>query len=100
MSESLSGKRALVTGSSRGIGLAIAKALLAEGAQVVMCARNSKHLETALSELRKEAKSAHLAGRAADVSNSQEVAALFRFADEQLGGLDILINNAGVGVFR
>ncbi len=100
MSESLDGKRALVTGGSKGIGLAVARALLSAGANVVLCARDGKQLEQAVAELHKTAKSAKVAGHAADVSNSGEVARLFEFADRELGGLDILVNNAGVGVFR
>lgn len=105
MSGFLSGKRAVVTGASKGIGLAVARALLSAGANVVICARDSKQLERALADLAKDAKTDNaqggkVAGRTADVSSSDQVAQLFRFADEQLGGLDILINNAGVGVFR
>ncbi len=100
MSESLKGKRALVTGGSKGIGLAVARALVGEGANVVICARDDKQLDRALDDLRNSPGGGKPAGRTADVSDSQQVAALFRFADEQLGGLDILVNNAGVGVFR
>jgi 3-oxoacyl-[acyl-carrier protein] reductase len=99
MSESLAGKRALVTGASRGIGLAVSRALLTAGARVVICARGSKALEHALAELRRSA-GGEVAGRTADVSNSEQVAQLFDFVDKQLDGLDILVNNAGVGLFR
>jgi 3-oxoacyl-[acyl-carrier protein] reductase len=97
MSEPLAGKRALVTGASKGIGLAITRALAGAGARVVICARGSKALDHALSKLRE---TGEITGRTADVSNSKEVAQLFQFVDKQLGGLDILVNNAGVGVFR
>lgn len=100
MSESLKGKRALVTGGSKGIGLAVARALLAEGANVVICARDGKQLDRALGDLRNSPGGGKAEGRTADVSSSEQVAALFQFADQQLGGLDILVNNAGVGVFR
>ena len=100
MSEFLTNKRALVTGSSRGIGFAIAEALLSAGADVVVCARNAKRLEEAIAQLRQNAPGRRISGRPADVSKSDEVAALFQFADQELGGLDILINNAGFGLFR
>ncbi|MBV8906874.1 MAG: SDR family oxidoreductase [Acidobacteriia bacterium] len=100
MSESLAGKRALVTGGSKGIGLAVARALATAGANVVICARDNGPLDRAVEDLKSAAKGAKVAGRTADVSDAQEVARLFGFVDEQLGGLDILVNNAGVGVFR
>lgn len=100
MSEFLTNKRALVTGSSKGIGFAIAEALLSAGADVVLCARTAKPLEAAVDRLRQKVPGRKVAGYAADVSRSDEVAALFRFADRELGGLDILINNAGFGLFR
>jgi len=100
MSEFLSGKRALVTGGSKGIGIAVARALLAEGAGVVICARDEKRLAAALADLSGNAHGRKIAGRKADVSNSEEVRQLFVFADQELGGLDILINNAGTGLFR
>ncbi|MGA8026883.1 MAG: SDR family oxidoreductase [Bryobacteraceae bacterium] len=100
MSEFLSGKRALVTGASKGIGFAVARALLAEGADVVICARDDQRLERALDDLRKQAAGRKVAGRTADVSNSDDVRRLFEFADHELGGLNILINNAGIGLFR
>ncbi len=100
MSEILSGKRALVTGGSKGIGLAVAKAILAEGGDVVICARDGKRLDRALADLKKQAPGRKVAGRTADVSNNEEVRQLFEFADQELGGLNILINNAGMGLFR
>jgi 3-oxoacyl-[acyl-carrier protein] reductase len=100
MSEPLAGKRAIVTGASKGIGLAIASALAGEGASVVLCARGREQLERAIAELRGRAGDAKVAGQVADVADARQVAELFRFADRELGGLDILVNNAGFGVFR
>ena len=97
MSDSLTEKRALVTGATKGIGFAVARGLASAGARVVICGRGSKALDNALSDLRE---SGGVTGRTADVSKSEDVRQLFQFVDKQLGGLDILINNAGVGVFR
>lgn len=100
MSELLAKKRAVVTGASKGIGLEIARALLSEGADVVICSRDSKAVENAVTDLSKSAKARRVTGRATDVSNSDDVKQLFEFVDKELGGLDILVNNAGIGVFR
>jgi NAD(P)-dependent dehydrogenase (short-subunit alcohol dehydrogenase family) len=102
MNESLHGKRAVVTGASKGIGLAVAKALVEQGAQVAICARSEKPLLEAIDHLREAAAngSGKIVGQAADVSRSGEVARFFEFASTELGGLDILVNNAGLGIFR
>jgi 3-oxoacyl-[acyl-carrier protein] reductase len=99
MSDSLSGKRALVTGASKGIGLAIARALAENGVDVLICARQQQSLEKAVTDLKKSAKG-KVSGYVADVSKSADVARLFKSADQELGGLDILVNNAGVGIFH
>ena len=100
MTESLSGKRAIVTGASKGIGFAVARDLLGAGANVLLCARNGEQLERSIAHLRQGAPRAQALGHTADVSDSAQVAKLFEFADQQLGGLDILVNNAGIGIFR
>src|SRR5260370_14103049 len=100
MSEFLSGKRAIVTGASKGIGVEIARALLSEGANVVICSRDRTAVENAVTDLKKSAKVSKVTGCATDVSSPEEVKRLVEFADKELGGLDILINNAGVGIFR
>jgi NAD(P)-dependent dehydrogenase (short-subunit alcohol dehydrogenase family) len=100
MSDFLRGKRAIVTGASKGIGYAVADSLLRAGVSVVICSRDKNHVSEAVERLRTAVSAANVAGEAADVGRSEEVKKLFEFADGQLGGLDILINNAGVGVFR
>ncbi len=91
-------KVCLVTGSSRGIGRAIAEMLLAEGALVVVCSRWPHSITQAISEM--EAKwPGKVKGKAADVSDHEQVGALFDFVDREMGGLDVLVNNAGVGIF-
>ncbi|MDQ2712408.1 MAG: SDR family oxidoreductase [Acidobacteriota bacterium] len=100
MSSFLQKKRALITGASRGIGLAVVDALLKNGADVAICGRNASDLEQAVSRLKKGADNRRVLSHVADVSNSGQVGELFSFIDAELGGLDILVNNAGVGLFR
>lgn len=88
----------LVTGGSRGIGRAIAKKLLAEGAAVAICGRGQQDIDAALREL--EVVGGKVRGKAADVTKHEQVEDLFRFVDEHFGGLDVLVNNAGTGMFR
>jgi NAD(P)-dependent dehydrogenase (short-subunit alcohol dehydrogenase family) len=91
----LSGKRAIVTGGSRGIGKAIARQLAREGADVVIAARGKEALVAAAAEL------SHSTGRrvlpaVADTSDTRSVDALAAFAAKELGGIDILVNNAAI----
>jgi 3-oxoacyl-[acyl-carrier protein] reductase len=86
----LAGKRAVVTGSTKGIGRAIAETLLDEGASVAICARNAEGVTAALSEL---AGRGTVWGRAVDVGDSAQLRAFVAEAIEQLGGLDIYIHN-------
>ena len=97
--ENLKGKSCLVTGATRGIGRAIAQSLLQAGASVAICGRKQDSVDEAVAELSASAGASKVAGKAADVRDHEEVAELFRFVDERLGGLDVLVNNAGVGVF-
>ena len=95
----LSGKRAFITGASKGIGLAVAQALALNGADVAICARNKADVEKSLDKLRDGAQS-KVVGTTGDVSKSGDVVKMFEFVDKELGGLDILVNNAGIGIFR
>jgi NAD(P)-dependent dehydrogenase (short-subunit alcohol dehydrogenase family) len=97
MSMSLKDKVAVVTGGSRGIGLAIAGAFAAEGIKVVITGRTASSLASAR---------AHLAGTGADVETchadvrlADDMARAIATTVQQFGGLDILVNNAGVGYF-
>jgi 3-oxoacyl-[acyl-carrier protein] reductase len=96
MSE-LKGKVAVVTGASRGIGYAIAEALVREGAEVVICGRDAGRVTAAVSSL---AQLGTVEGLAADVRRYDDCARLIRRAAERFGGLDILVNNAGIGVMK
>jgi 3-oxoacyl-[acyl-carrier protein] reductase len=95
----LTGKNALVTGGTRGIGLAVAEALLGAGANVAICGRSEETVKSAVSQLTNRAKS-KVVGKVADVRRNTEVADLFTLIDRELGGLDVLVNNAGIGVFK
>jgi len=90
----ISGKRVLITGGTTGIGRAIALLLAENGADVFICGRHRKELEEAREEGRR--RDIAVSGTVADVSASEEVERLFREAVETLGGIDILINNAGI----
>lgn len=89
----LEGKRALVTGASRGIGKAIARELALEGVDVAITARGVDALEAAALELRTET-GRKIVALTADTSSDSSVRAMVTGAVEQLGGLDILVNNA------
>jgi len=92
----LAGRRAIVTGGSKGLGKAIAGELLAEGAAVTICSRNAAELEATADELRKQTgDTALLVAMACDVTVPDEVTAFVESAVTAMGGLDILVNNAG-----
>ncbi|MDP6985373.1 MAG: 3-oxoacyl-ACP reductase FabG [Candidatus Latescibacteria bacterium] len=90
----LSGKIAIVTGGSRGIGRAIALRLAASGADVAVCARNAEAAaETATLVAQVGARSL---ARSVDVTDAEQVGDLVKEVSDQLGGPDILVNNAGI----
>jgi NADP-dependent 3-hydroxy acid dehydrogenase YdfG len=92
--QSLAGKIAVITGASSGFGEAAARMLASEGVHVVLVARRQDRIEMLAAEL---------AGKAtvvvADVTDAHQVASLFTTVKEKFGGLDLLFNNAGLGVF-
>jgi 3-oxoacyl-[acyl-carrier protein] reductase len=97
MSGPLAGRRALITGANQGLGLAIARAYVDAGASVMLCARDAALLEQArVSLARGAADTQRVLALAADVSRPDEVTALVDATLTGLGGLEILVNNAGV----
>jgi NAD(P)-dependent dehydrogenase (short-subunit alcohol dehydrogenase family) len=101
MIQSLKGKAAIVTGGSRGIGYAICRRLVESNVSVVLCGRSRASVDQAVRALRAAApEGCKVAGTTADISRREDVEALFAFADNQLPSLQILVNNAGVGIFR
>ena len=93
----IEGQVALVTGASRGIGLAIADRLGRMGARVAICARNAQALERATEVLRRNG--IETLAVPADVTRTGDVAELVERTRKTLGPIDILVNNAGIGVF-
>lgn len=93
---SLEGKVAVVTGSTRGIGRAIAGTFVDEGISVVISSRRQQDVDRTVRELRQRGKG-KVVGTICDVRDYHQVQRLVDLAAQELGGLDILVNNAGVG---
>ena len=89
MNGRLSGKRAVITGAAQGIGKAIAAAFVAEGAELLLADLDAAKLAATAAELGQEA-------FAADLSRKAEIDRLFARVGERWGGLDVLVNNAGI----
>jgi NAD(P)-dependent dehydrogenase (short-subunit alcohol dehydrogenase family) len=93
----LKGKVAVVTGASRGIGYAVARSLAAEGAQVIITARELTTLTNSATKLRKElGTEANIVAMVCDVRIPQSVGALFAMVKRRYGRVDVLVNNAGI----
>ena len=95
----LSGKAAVVTGASRGIGLAVAEALVARGAGVVACGRSEEALAAARGRLAERA-GGRVETFTGDLRDELHAERAIAAAADRFGGLDILVNNAGVGHFH
>ncbi len=98
MADSLTGKVGFVTGGSRGIGLAIARALVADGARVSVTGRSDAHLSAARPQIERAGPGA-VETLQADVRRYADVERALAATVARFGGLDIVINNAGVGIF-
>lgn len=95
---SLQGRRALVTGATRGIGRAVAEQFLALGAHLAVVARGEVRLAACLEEWRARYPDQRVAGLAGDVSLEANRRAVFERVAEALGGLDLLVNNVGTNI--
>lgn len=95
----LKGKVAIVTGGTKGIGRGIAEALVSEGVNVCISARSRTEIDQTLEALC-ALKAGNATGIVSDVCNYSQVKPLFELTVSQFGGLDILINNAGIGLFQ
>jgi 3-oxoacyl-[acyl-carrier protein] reductase len=92
----ITGKRAAVAAASAGLGLGSARALVAEGATVAICGRDQDRREQAALDLRRRAASgARVVALPADVSDAEQASGFVRAAIDALGGLDVLVTNAG-----
>src|SRR3984957_18481419 len=100
MSETfLMGRTALVTGATRGIGFAVARALSQAGATVAICGRSARGVEDAVRRLTNE-DGRKVVGKVADVRESTDVSALYAWLATEMEGPDILVNNAGLGIMK
>ena len=97
MADRLSGKRILITGAAQGIGLAIVRACLGEGAAVVLMDLDAAFLARSVADLGGEGE--YLTALAGDITNTDDVAAVVARAQQTIGPLNALINNAGINVF-
>jgi NAD(P)-dependent dehydrogenase (short-subunit alcohol dehydrogenase family) len=95
----LKDKNAIVTGGTKGIGRAIAAALVGEGISVCISARSQGEIDAAVQELNRSG-SGKAIGFVCDVRDYDQVKALINHAAKELGGVDILVNNAGIGMFE
>ena len=93
----LEAKVALITGASRGIGLAIARSLATMGAKLALCARDPGRLIAVAAEF--ERRGIPVLAVPADVSRPRDIASLVQKTEQALGPIEILVNNAGIGVF-
>lgn len=94
----MDGQRVLITGGTRGIGLAVAREMLALGAEVALIARDQAHLERTTSELAGEFPDTEVHGLGMDLSYPEELARIPAWLTEFWDGLDVLINNIGTNI--
>ena len=97
MTDAEAGRVAVVTGGTRGIGEAIARRLARDGFSVVISGHSKRSVSEALDRFGKQGLS--IAGRVADAASDEDQTALVRFAAQEKGRLDVLVNNAGIGEF-
>lgn len=94
------GRRIVVTGGTAGIGLAVARVLRRRGNHIFICGREVARLEAALGQLTADGEVATIAGSVCDVRDAASVEAMIEAAGRALGGVDVLVNNAGIAFVR
>jgi len=91
----LTNRTALITGGTKGIGFAIAEALIKDGANVYVCSRTREDVESAVERLSEHGTAA---GKLCDVRVEEQVVKVIQSCEKRFGGIDILVNNAGIGI--
>lgn len=89
----------LITGSTKGIGYALARKFLEAGDNVIICSRSAQKVESVVGDLKEEYGEQHVWGTVCDVRNGKDVKALVEFARDKLKHIDIWINNAGSNAY-
>lgn len=92
----LSGKRVLITGGSTGIGREVTILLAALGAKCMICGRNQEQIDETIAETKKMHFNSYCIGIAVDIANKEGIEQLFTTLDYELGGIDVLVNNAAI----
>eukprot|EP00877_Chromochloris_zofingiensis_P005359 jgi/Chrzof1/14824/Cz09g17200.t1_NOL[v5.2] len=90
----------VITGSTKGVGYALAEEFLKSGDRVVLCSRNGDQVEAAVSTLAKQYGAKQVKGMACNVSRAEQVRALAEYARRELGSIDFWINNAGTNAYK
>ncbi|RDC58029.1 SDR family NAD(P)-dependent oxidoreductase [Pedobacter chinensis] len=93
----LSGKRVLITGGSTGIGREVTILLATLGAKCMICGRNQEQIDETIAETKKVYPESYCIGLAVDLANKEGIEQLFTTLDRELGGIDVLVNNAAIG---
>ncbi len=89
----------VITGSSRGIGFALAKTFAEYGDQIIISSRKQEAVDTAVNKIKSYNPETEVHGTVCDVTKIEDVKALVKFSDEKISGIDIWINNAGINGF-
>jgi short-subunit dehydrogenase len=95
--EKVSGKKVLITGGSTGIGREITRLLVSLGADCLICGRNQEQIDETINDAAKAGAEGSCKGITIDLAKGEDIERLFKTMDEELGGIDVLINNAALG---